>query len=740
MNEEQSSQETIQTETDASKTSFFDPFTAAAQTNSIHAKQQIFQTYMIVCLYTNMDERNDHASHIQPELEEVVKDVHTFRDTEQCIAFLTDLEDVETYLIIVGDHGEQIIPRIHDIGHLNYIYILCNDSSQYESCSRSWFKIKDVCTHVTPICSALKQIIKQFDQNFISMSFISNDNNPSNQNLEKLDPPYMYTQLFKEILLDIDYDQKAIEEFAAFLRRESGANCSNINRFEREYRPESAIEWYQREPSFFVKVNQALRTLDANLMIKMGFFICDLHRQIQDLHSQQISRSEKKEYVRYRGQALSEPDFEKLKKKKGGLLSFNNFLSTSKDYNVARAFAESNSQSSQKIGILFKLKIDSSTSSASFADLGSFGIFTDEQEILFSMHTVFRIEKILKIDSTDRLYKVTLKLTNNDDEDLRDLADRLRMETPGPTAWERLGRLLNKIGRFDKAEELYTALLDKTHDDSRKALYYNQLGLVKYHQHCYQDSTDFYEKFREILQNRFAADYPLFATYFNNIGMTYDAIGEYSKALSFHKKSLRVRKATLPSDHLDLATSYNNMGLAYDKLKKYSEALSCFQSSLDIKRETLPENHPDFAQTYNNMGLVHMNMKDYEKASSCFQEALRIKEASLPENHPSLAYAYNNIGLAYYNAGDYTQALLFYEKDLKISEENPRSNDHDLAYSYNNIAGVYYKNEEYLKAQSYFERAYTIFRSLLPPTHPDLQVVQRSIKLVNEKSQTNYNA
>ncbi|CAF4415464.1 unnamed protein product, partial [Adineta steineri] len=76
-------------------------------------------------------------------------------------------------------------------------------------------------------------------------------------------------------------------------------------------------------------LNQALRLMDVDMIIRMGFFITDLHRDIQRLHSEQFDGEQSdKTFTVYRGQGLSKEDFTKMTKTEGGLLSFNNFLST----------------------------------------------------------------------------------------------------------------------------------------------------------------------------------------------------------------------------------------------------------------------------------------------------------------------------------------------------------------------------------------------------------------------------
>jgi len=88
---------------------------------------------------------------------------------------------------------------------------------------------------------------------------------------------------------------------------------------------------------------------------------------------------------------MSESDFDQLIKTKGGLMSLNNFLSTTKDREVSFAYAESNQSNPDCVGILFVLLIDPSKSTTPFASINDVSHFTEENEVLFSMHTVFRI-------------------------------------------------------------------------------------------------------------------------------------------------------------------------------------------------------------------------------------------------------------------------------------------------------------------------------------------------------------
>jgi hypothetical protein len=218
-------------------------------------------------------------------------------------------------------------------------------------------------------------------------------------------------------------------------------------------------------------LNRALRLMNLNLIIKLGFFIGDLHRQIEQLHKEQFGdQKSNKIFTVYREQGLTKEDFKKILKTKGGLISFNSFLSTSQNSHVSQLFIPSNQQNPDIVGILFIMKIDPSKSSAPFASISHISQFEEEDEVLFSMHTVFRIDEIKPIGENQCLFQVELTLTNDNDKDLLALTECIREETEGSTQWDALGQLLYKLGEMDRAQQIYQLLLNDEFDEDKKGL------------------------------------------------------------------------------------------------------------------------------------------------------------------------------------------------------------------------------------------------------------------------------
>ena len=143
-----------------------------------------------------------------------------------------------------------------------------------------------------------------------------------------------------------------------------------VKELEEHYRDRTPIWWYTCECYLYRMLNRALRVMDADLIIKLGFFIDDLHRQIEQLHKEQFSgHSDNQRFTVYRGQGVEKEFFEKMTANKGGLLSFNCFLSTSKKPQVSMAFAEDAATNPDVIGVHFVMTIEPARSTTPFASI-----------------------------------------------------------------------------------------------------------------------------------------------------------------------------------------------------------------------------------------------------------------------------------------------------------------------------------------------------------------------------------
>ncbi|CAF1387658.1 unnamed protein product [Adineta ricciae] len=696
---------------------------------------RIVQDFLLIWLDNHMNEFESDVQNSLGQLRSIVNSVFTFTDLNQCIQFLETIKDEKIFLIISGDIDDEILSLVHNINQLDSIYIFQSNQQRIAD----WLKIKGIFTEITSLCDALKQAVHQCDKDVIAMSFVPTSHSSNSISQDRvLDPMFMYSQLLKEALLEIDFDQQSTRDLAEFCRelfRENPKELKRINEFERDYHLHTSIWWYTYDFCLHRMLNHALRVFDMDIILKMGFFLADLHRQILQLHRKQSSRYSSV-FTVYRGQGLSQDEFNKLNQVKGGFLSFNNFLSTSKDRSVSLKFARQALQKVNSVGLLFHMTIDPTNSSTPFALLDNVSYYKDvEQEILFSMHTVFRIGDVQPIENgNQRLWQVNLALTNDQDPKLLALTKSMRDATSGAVGWYRLGQLLFAVNALDKAENLYQTLIEQTGiDNHQRGHIYHMIGMIRNNQGDYAKAVSFFEKSLQIQERIYPRNDLNLASTYNNIGSVYDQLHEYPKALAFQEKALAIRERLLPANHPDLATSFDNIGRVYSKMGEYAKALTFYEKDLDISQQSLPSNHPDLATSYNNVALVHNRMGDHTKALSFYEKALEISQQSLPPNHPDLASTYNNIAAVYYQIEEYAKARAFYERALDISRRSLSSNHPNLAISYDNIGLVYFQLGDCLKSLSSYEKALEIKQKARPTHQPGVATSNYLIGNVYDK-------
>jgi tetratricopeptide (TPR) repeat protein len=478
-------------------------------------------------------------------------------------------------------------------------------------------------------------------------------------------------------------------------------------------------------------LNKALRVQDVEAIIKMGFFARDLHRQIEQLYSESGDRHC---FTVYRGQGVFNGEFMKISQSKGGFLSFNNFLSTSTDRDFAKIFADSARNNADLTGVLFRMEIDPFISSTPFASTSNNGFYPNpEDEILFSMHTIFRIGEMKQIE--DRLWEVHLTLTSDSDEQLIRLTEYIREKTDAPTELGRLGSVMFVMGEFDKAEEIFKALLETTSNEDLTGLasLHHMLGYVSHEKGDQSTALHHFKQSQAIQLIHLPSDDPKHCRNYSGIGLVLKEQGDLDGALKYFQRSLAIDLHTSHPNQLNIATHHNNIGGVLDAQENYAEALECYERTLEIELIHLPCRHPSLAATYVNIAETYDSLEDSSKALSYYEKALEIQLKSLPTNHPWLATTYNNMAAVYDSLENSVTALFYYEKALEIQKTSSLPNDPSLATVHFNIAKTLEELDRYTEAVEHAAQAVDIVYRAYGSDHPEVKENQEYLEELRQK-------
>ncbi|CAF4197900.1 unnamed protein product [Rotaria sp. Silwood2] len=196
-------------------------------------------------------------------------------------------------------------------------------------------------------------------------------------------------------------------------------------------------------------LNGALRNQATDVLHKLGFFIRDLHNE---LHQLQRSAPFRLSVIIYRGQGLNRNDFKRIQSTPNGIISFHNFLSTSRSENIARLRAKSTTDSHELVGIFFHMTVSPSIGDIIFVSIDNQSDFGfDEAEVLFSINTIFRIGQIEPLGPN--LDRIRLTLIRNDDQEIQQLTQYLREEiSVHDDSLSRFGQFDTTYARMDESQ------------------------------------------------------------------------------------------------------------------------------------------------------------------------------------------------------------------------------------------------------------------------------------------------
>ncbi|CAF4246773.1 unnamed protein product, partial [Adineta steineri] len=210
--------------------------------NAIQQRRRVVRNYSLLCLDECMDEANQEYQNILAQLKTNTDNIKVFKQRDECVDFLTDTEEnFEFFLILENTMAQHVVHLVNDIPQLHSVYIFSNIKSQHEEWATKWQKVRSIYVNIEDLCQALKIDIKKCNQDSIAMSFITVNEMTSTDNLDQLEPTFMYTQIFKEILLDMEHDKQAIKQFITYCRQHDCGSAKTIDQFENEYHTRSPI-------------------------------------------------------------------------------------------------------------------------------------------------------------------------------------------------------------------------------------------------------------------------------------------------------------------------------------------------------------------------------------------------------------------------------------------------------------------------------------------------------------------
>lgn len=609
----------------------------------------------------------------QSRLQNRISFIRTFVDQNECIEYISNVCNEHIFLIVSGSIGEIVLPKIHDRIQVREIYIFCCDVIKHTQWSKSYSKISGVFNDENPLMMCLEKDVQMYSNSLLPLN-IAKSNQRSLQDIDNEQVTFIWFQLMTEVLSRLPQNARAKEEMIDECRRQYADNLtqlSTIEDFHHKYDGNCAISWYTKDCFLYRLLNKAFRTENIDIIFNYHYFLSDLTKELTKLHLSQYSGKQGILTV-YRGQHIHITELEKIKNSVGHLVSINTFFSASTSSSVAADFSGSGEYRSQSIeSIIFEINVDLSVQRRPFANIRQASQNKDENEMLFAIGSIFRIESVDLF--LDDIWLCVLTLTSEVKKEIEDLLAYFTKHIGTQPSILELGVLLSKSGDFERAKRFYFRLkneLPKGHTDL--GVLYNNLGEIYRQQGHLDTAMHYYILAIDELIVTHSFVHPWLAIVHSNIAMIFDARHQLDNALTSYLCALLIIESQDVNHESELcSTIYNGIATIYQQKGQLDQALELYKKTLQIEVNILPSNHPSIAMTLNNIGQLYFEMEKISESHEYISQALSVFLSTLPDNHQHLAVVYSTLGAIYFHENELHRAVEYLLKVEEIIDRSP---------------------------------------------------------------------
>ncbi|CAF3532636.1 unnamed protein product [Rotaria socialis] len=692
-----------------------------------------YEDVTLVWLDENVNESFDCLD-TKCRLSAIVNYFKVFDNVQETIDYIRSALREHLFLIVSGSLGEMLIANVNDEFQLKFIYVFCMNKEKHSNWSCKYEKICGVFSDKYELFQNLTLQVRTYEKSLLAMSIFNRTRTATVESstrdyIIEEDIGLMWLLMFFNILLHIPLDKNvAKQDMIAECRlyyNNNPAELKKIDEFENDYSPEMAIKWYTRDSFVYRLVNKALRTLNIDIIFKFRFLIIDLHQQLKQYHTnyiQSVSIMNPKRVMHkvYRSQHMGISKLEKLKTSVGNLICSNSFFSTTDDCLIAQAFVAGSCSSEL---ILFEIEIpdsyyqndfDALKVSCPFLKIEKLGQFEAENEVIFSLGALFRIESIEQYD----IWYVRLKFEGEKDELTSDFHELEELE----------------IGDYDwqtscNVEDRILLLTEKFPPSSKNILnVYIKHGVFADAKSLTTTETlTTYRKGFELLM-KCLPNYnsQITIAMYLSIGLLYCHRGERILAIQFGEVALQLAETCLRFDHDYALICYNYLGVIHRLEDQYTEALSIYEKMLSMAAEQ--NNTSALLAIYYEICSITCDFGDYDYEMICLVKIVELSRALGCENSKDTYY---NFGTFHEKKGNFAAAFHYYKKYFQcLLQKKPCMAD--LIRFYFQAEIIYEKYKNYIAAIQIYIRMLIIELGPLPSYDRSLlrkyETVIRSIR------------
>ncbi|CAF0986874.1 unnamed protein product [Adineta steineri] len=437
----------------------------------------------------------------------------------------------------------------------------------------------------------------------------------------------------------------------------------------------------------------------------------------------------------YSGFRLHKDELERLKQSVGNLISINSFLSTSRNINVAQIFAGTGPIESHLVRVILHIEANPTRLQSVFcADIHEISQFPEEEEVLFSLGSTFRILS-MDFNEENQHWIFTLNATDDARDQIHKYCQLANYDFRMTTPMIYFGRILNEnldqTGHATKYFHELLRIIDRTHEDLPEI--YDALGDTYFRRKEIAEAIKYYKIEQKIRRKRNIApiepdekirtkllkeleeedsrtDEPNLAK-----ASLLCTLADYSKyiqaeiyltrALHIYER-LHVASPSMSKCIEDLAWKCRQNEKLQQSLELQYRRLATSEKYLPLDNQTLSDIFTDILNELTTPDNHRQFIRFCQRKLSILDE-----DGSLDEDHPRLIHIEDCLQKAQNQLKKFKeqQTKWLSELSLSINQNDP----YQLSLLYQKISIFYFKNGLYNESISHLLNELEIYENIL---------------------------
>jgi tetratricopeptide (TPR) repeat protein len=642
-----------------------------------------YKDLVLIWLDEQIDVDLENTIQMKNLLEQINEHTQMFSKKEEFFNYLSSVTNQIIFLIISGQVSINVLPLIADNQHIHTVYIFCIEDYRYKDSINDYSKLRGVFIDHKNLIQEIQRDIRIYMEQLMKFNLLNTEEQKSIIELSLESSEFLWCYVVKDVLVNIDTINDAKKIMIDYCRTEYKTNSAmlkQIDDFEKNYKPEDAIQWYTKDSFLYRLLNKLIRTENINALFKFKFFITDLSLQLKQKWENDYGPNYCESVKLYRGAELTDAERQKLKC--GSLISPNGYMSTSMSFETACIYA---------INTIFEIEINPLVENLIFANIAEFSEFPQEEEVLFDLGCTFRITSVNHDDQNQRL--VVKMIAVNEAEKLANTFIKTINEKKKTKGYldGLISDFVHKLG-YQKGLVLYQHFLTLSIHDRQKIMN-NCARYLKLYERC--------------------CDAANVTILYGCFGWFFTQRAEYDLAIKYCNRALLLieKKPSSNNIGIELAMIHNTIGWSYYEKEDYELALEWCLKAKKI--------------------LGNCSYIEYSKYAKVLKSEEKLRECS-SRNDAEFAEILTNLGCIYCKKSDFEMAIAYCTKSMVILENfdtqmifsdphgTPASskeldNHHEtMAANYEVLADINYQRRDYARALEYYNKALNIFETITP--------------------------